>query len=86
MELAKGGELFDIIRLGKPLSEPNTRILSRQLLEGLKYLHDNGVCHGDLKPENILLDEMNNIKISDFGQAVRMENDVMEKTGGTRPY
>ena len=85
MELAKGGELFDIIRLGKPLSEPNTRILSRQLLEGLKYLHDNGVCHGDLKPENILLDEMNNIKISDFGQAVRMENDVMEKTGGGTP-
>ena len=78
MELAKGGELFDILRLGKPFSESLTRRVASQLLEGLKYMHANGVCHGDLKPENIMLDEMNNIKISNFGSAVRIEGDVMK--------
>ena len=50
LELAKGGDLFDIIALGKPLSESLTRRVASQLLEGLKYMHTNGVCHGDLKP------------------------------------
>ena len=48
------------------------RKIARQFLEGIAYMHDNGICHGDLKPENLLLDEMYNIKISDFGVAARI--------------
>lgn len=40
-----------------------------QILSGVEYLHIRGVAHRDLKPENILLDELDNIKISDFGMA-----------------
>ena len=78
MELAKGGDLFNILSFGKPLSESLTLRVASQLLEGLKYMHANGVCHGDLKPENIMLDEMNNVKIIDFGNAVRIEGDLMK--------
>jgi len=38
------------------------------LLEGLKFIHDNGVIHGDIKLENILFNPKNNRYVySDFG-------------------
>ncbi|KAJ1560417.1 serine/threonine-protein kinase HAL4/sat4 [Nowakowskiella sp. JEL0078] len=40
----------------------------KQLLRGVKYLHDMGVAHRDLKPENLLLcDDGKTLKITDFG-------------------
>jgi len=38
---------------------------SRQLLEGLKYLHEQNIYHKNFKPRNILVDPDGNIKISD---------------------
>lgn len=42
-----------------------------QILDGLRFLHTNGVIHRDLKPDNILLFSRNpmHVKISDFGLA-----------------
>ena len=41
-----------------------------QLVEGVRYAHDKGVCHRDLKAENILMDEHHKIcKIADWGFA-----------------
>ena len=47
-----------------PLSE--VRQYARDILEGVKYLHDSRVVHRDLKPENLLLSD-GMVKISDFG-------------------
>ena len=67
LELISGGELFDkIVREGR-FSEPLARSYFRELLNGVKYCHTQGVCHRDLKPENLLLDADGHLKISDFG-------------------
>lgn len=56
-------------------SEPNNSIVAifLQILEGVVFLHKNGIFHRDLKPENILFDGQQ-VKICDFGVAKR-END-----------
>ena len=41
----------------------------RQILTGMKDVHEKGIAHRDLKPENILKNEEGVIKICDFGSA-----------------
>ena len=69
LEQAINGDLCYYLIKGEVFDEKMARTLILQILEGLKYMHDNGVCHRDLKPENILLDEKLNSKIADFGLA-----------------
>jgi len=38
-----------------------------KIIDGLIFLHNNGIVHKDIKPENILIDNNKNIKIIDFG-------------------
>lgn len=72
LELAEGGELFDIIAMSGPYAEPLARFQAKQFLETLKFMHDQGICHRDLKPENVLLDSNFDIKIADFGFATNV--------------
>jgi serine/threonine protein kinase len=51
------------------LTEAEAARIFAQLVEGVDYLHQNGIIHRDLKLENILLDKNRNIKIIDFGFA-----------------
>ncbi|MGV3015932.1 protein kinase domain-containing protein [Rothia sp. 88186D007BW] len=39
----------------------------RDVLEGLKYIHDKDIIHRDLKPENILIEDTGLAVITDFG-------------------
>ncbi|XP_042501966.1 cyclin-dependent kinase G-2-like [Macadamia integrifolia] len=51
----------------QPFSQSEVKCLMLQLLEGVKYLHDNWVLHRDLKTSNILLNNQGELKICDFG-------------------
>ncbi|CAN9502229.1 unnamed protein product [Ophioblennius macclurei] len=43
--------------------------LFREILDGLTYIHEQGMIHRDLKPVNIFLDSQDHVKIGDFGLA-----------------
>ena len=68
-------------RGGGRLSEPATVYYTRQVLQGLQYLHNKGVVHCDIKGGNILIGE-DGAKIGDFGCA-KFANDSSAVIGGT---
>jgi serine/threonine protein kinase len=49
------------------LLDSQIRSITRQILEGLSFLHSQGYTHRDIKPENILLGPGNVAKLADFG-------------------
>ncbi|KAH9622008.1 hypothetical protein KSS87_020066 [Heliosperma pusillum] len=53
----------------QPYSQSEVKCLMLQLLDGIKYLHDNWVLHRDLKTSNLLLNNQGELKICDFGLA-----------------
>ena len=75
MEQCVGGSLFD--RLIKKMededetfSEKEAAVIFKQIMTGLSYCHNQGICHRDLKMENILFlttKKDSQIKIIDFG-------------------
>ncbi|KAF5098990.1 hypothetical protein D0Z00_001856 [Geotrichum galactomycetum] len=69
MELALGGDLFDMVEAGRGLAPDLAHFYFRQLINGLDFLHAHGVAHRDIKPENLMLDAAANLKIGDFGLA-----------------
>ncbi|KAI3455030.1 hypothetical protein Pfo_011693, partial [Paulownia fortunei] len=58
----------------KPLTLIEVKCLMKQLLEGVKFLHENGVMHRDLKPSNILMNDKGQLKICDFGLSRHFES------------
>jgi serine/threonine protein kinase len=67
-----GGELFDRIKSKQVYKEKTAIICMKNMLEALKYMHENDVVHRDLKPENLILAQKDNdsdLRIADFGLA-----------------
>ncbi|XP_048672902.1 myosin light chain kinase 3 isoform X1 [Caretta caretta] len=74
MEYVDGGELFDrITDENYHLTELDAILFTKQICEGVHYIHQQYILHLDLKPENILCINRtgNQIKIIDFGLARR---------------
>ncbi|KAF0878062.1 receptor-interacting serine/threonine-protein kinase 1 isoform X1 [Crocuta crocuta] len=102
MEYMEKGNLMHVLKaeISIPLSVKGRIIL--ETIEGMCYLHREGVIHKDLKPENILVDDDFHIKIADLGVASfktwskltkeeineqrKMNNSAPKKNGGTLCY
>ncbi len=52
-----------------PLDEAVSTV--RDVLNGLSYAHQSGLVHRDIKPENIMLTHDGQVKVMDFGLALR---------------
>ncbi|KAI3769676.1 hypothetical protein L6452_00786 [Arctium lappa] len=70
MEFMSSGSIVDLLnrRNGVGLTDLEIRRFTRQIVEGLDYVHDSGVVHCDIKGGNVLIDE-SGAKIGDFGCA-----------------
>lgn len=74
MEYAEKGDLNSYIksRRGKLIHESEIKSLFRQIVEGIKYLHNLNIIHRDIKSLNIFLTSKNEIKLGDFGLSKRV--------------
>jgi len=89
LELLAGGELFDRIVEKESYSENEAAETIRPLVDALRYCHQLGIIHRDLKPENILYlteEDSSIIKITDFGLARFVQNELATTACGTPNY
>ncbi|KAI8365469.1 kinase-like domain-containing protein [Choanephora cucurbitarum] len=86
MDYVVGGELFQLIREKKKLTETETRFYAAQVVLAIDYLHRQNIVYRDLKPENILIDKQGYIKITDFGFAKKITQDRTWTLCGTPDY
>uniref|UniRef100_A0A672K2F0 non-specific serine/threonine protein kinase n=1 Tax=Sinocyclocheilus grahami TaxID=75366 RepID=A0A672K2F0_SINGR len=69
MEYCEKSTLRDTIDQGLYQDVSRLWRLFREILDGLSYIHEQGMIHRDLKPVNIFLDSQDHVKIGDFGLA-----------------
>ncbi|KAJ1415681.1 kinase-like domain-containing protein, partial [Ochromonadaceae sp. CCMP2298] len=89
LEYISGGELFERLIEKEVYTEGEARDLFVVLLKAIQYCHNKDVIHRDIKPENILLTSRKddiNVKVVDFGFAVRSGEPAAKERAGTPGY
>ncbi|XP_057644434.1 sperm motility kinase X-like [Chionomys nivalis] len=79
LEFAAHGALVKHIEEGGPLQQKQAQHIFCQIVCAVHYCHDNDIAHRDIKLDNILLDGKGNIKLCDFGMAIRVSSGQMCK-------
>ena len=71
IEWVEGRRLRAILNGEKKLPVDRASAITHRLCDALDYMHKHGIVHRDLKPENIMVDENDEIKLLDFGIAMK---------------
>jgi len=81
-EFIKGHDLKKEITPGKPLDETSVIQLLIEILEILKYVHNNNIIHRDIKPSNLMRREKDNkLVMIDFGAVKELSVLSLNKQG-----
>ncbi|KAH9512178.1 hypothetical protein Btru_040984 [Bulinus truncatus] len=67
LEYMPGGTLRNLINKNGALAENKAKIITKQILSAVTYLHRNNFLHRDIKSDNILIYNKEIVKLSDFG-------------------
>lgn len=67
LEYCENGSLHSIVKAYGKFPENLVGVYMIQVLQGLQYLHDQGVIHRDIKGANILTTKDGTVKLADFG-------------------
>nr|XP_051699570.1 serine/threonine-protein kinase 10 isoform X1 [Oryctolagus cuniculus] len=72
IEFCPGGAVDAImLELDRGLTEPQIRVVCRQMLEALHFLHSKRIIHRDLKAGNVLMTLEGDIRLADFGVSAK---------------
>ena len=69
LELAADGDLFTVLKNVGRLGNASAQFITAEIVLALEYMHSLNIIHRDLKPENILLGHGMHVKVTDFGTA-----------------
>ena len=86
-EIATSGSLREFINKVKNIKLRVIKKWIKQILYGIKFLHENDIIHRDIKCDNIFINgTTGNIIIGDFGLAKNMENNITKTILGTPEF
>ena len=71
IEWVEGRLLRSVLNEGAPLPIERAVDFTLQICDALDSMHKHGVVHRDLKPENVMVDDRGQIKLIDFGIAMK---------------
>ena len=71
MELCDGGELLHKMEKENMLNEGRVAEVIHKLFKALNHCHADNIIHRDLKPENIMWGNDGEVKLIDFGFAIK---------------
>ena len=74
MEFVSGGSIASMLQKFGPFPEKVTCSFTKQILDGLVYLHGKLLIHRDLKGANILLTPDGVVKLADFGASKKLQD------------
>lgn len=87
MEYMDLGSFDWIRRKVGPIVEPILATMTKSVLQGLIYLHNQlNIIHRDLKPSNILFNSQGQVKLCDFGESIELVNSLARSMVGTTGY